>query len=160
MAEIYKGGMPYGPDVEKLDLKFPRPAEGQVIPHDDFEEVLGMKSGSKRYYAVINSWRKKLRATRDIDTEWDRGVGLKILTPADRLSCGERDFRRSVRATARAVKRTLSTDRDRLDSVGQRRYDHIATRVRPFLEDMRRVRKELSVDLAPVQSLPKPNLEE
>jgi hypothetical protein len=157
-AKMWNAGIPYSPDVKMLEDTYPQLEEGSMIVHSDFEEILKMKAGSQRYYGVINSWRKYLRRTRDIDTEWDRGVGLKILTPGERMGCGENDLARSIRASGRAIKRTLGTDRDRLDETGKRRYDHIASKVKPFLEFANRTRREISIDIAPVKSLPKPKI--
>lgn len=165
-VQHWKGGLPYGPDVRKLEEAFPTPEEGQIIGHDEFEKVLKMKRGSARYYGVINKWRGNstsksgLFPERDIDTEWISGVGLKVLAPAERLHHGERDTRASIRHRTRARNRTLATPRDRLDDIGQRRYDLDAKAHAMARESDIALRRQIAIDLAPVKSLPKPKLQE
>lgn len=155
-AEIWKGGLPYEPDVRKLEEKYPNPEEDQVITHEDFEKLLSLTRGPGRYYGVIKSWQKRLFNLRNIDSQWIQGKGVKILGPADRLEVGESGIRRKLKQVKREVRRTGATPRERLNEMGQRHYDHTmmnAAKMLPALEEMR---KQLSIDLAPVKSLPKP----
>lgn len=151
-------GMPYGPDVIKLDEAFARPEEGQKILSRQFENILGIPQKTQRFYGVINSWRRKLLNDRNIDTQWIQGEGLKILAPSDRLPVTERDMRIANRRTKRAIRRHVIIPRDRLDEIGKQRYDHnsgVYAKLKAAVDD---ARKELPIDLAPVKSLPKPRL--
>lgn len=151
-------GIPYGPDIRKLEEKWSSPEEDQIIRHAEFETLLKITAQTSRYYGVINSWRKKLRNDRNIDSEWVHGVGLKILNPADRLVESERNVKQGIRHTGRAFRRLAIVPRDRLDSIGQARYDHAIGVAAKLTQAGRDAQKELAIDLAPVKSLPKPKL--
>lgn len=151
-------GIPYNLDVQKLEEKFPSPAEDQIIRHAEFEELLKIPPKTQRYYGVINTWRKRLRTERNIDSEWLHGVGLKILNPADRLKESERNVKQGIRHTGRAFKRLAIVPRDRLDAIGQARYDHALQVASKLTAAGREARHELAIDLAPIKSLPKPKL--
>lgn len=151
-------GIPYGPDIRKLEESYPSPEEDQVFPHDELETLLKIPQKTQRYYGVINTWRRRLRTERNIDSEWIHGIGLKILNPADRLKESERNVKQGIRHTGRGFRRLAIVPRDRLDAIGQARYDHALQVASKLITAGREARKELAVDLAPVKSLPKPKL--
>lgn len=151
-------GIPYGPDIRKLEETYPNPEEDQVIKHEDFETIIRTPQKTARYYGVINAWRRRLRADRNIDSEWIQGVGVRILNPADRLKVSEFNIKQGIRHTGRAFRRLAVTPRERLDAVGQQRYDHQLTVGAKLIQAGREAKKELAIDLAPVKSLPKPKL--
>ncbi len=151
-------GIPYGPDVRKLEEAYPNPQEDQVLTSDELEKVIRTPQKTGRYYSVINTWRKRLRTERNIDSEWIQGVGVKILSPADRLKVSESNVKQGIRKTGRAFRRLAIVPRDRLDSIGQQRYDHALQVASKLTIAGREAKKELAIDLAPVKSLPKPKL--
>lgn len=151
-------GIPYGPDIRKLEEAYPNPEEDQVFTHKELEALLRIEQKSQRYYGVINSWRRRLRNERNIDSEWVHGVGVKILNPADRLKVSEGNIKQGIRHTGRAFRRLAITPRERLDAVGQQRYDHQLQVGAKLTAAMNDAKKELAIDLAPVRSLPKPKL--
>lgn len=152
------GGIPYGPDVRKLEEAFPNPEEDQIIKHAEFEALLKIPKQTQRYYGVINTWRRRLRNDRNIDSEWVQGIGVKILNPADRLKVSEANVKQGIRHTGRAFRRLAITPRDRLDTVGQARYDHAIAVASKLTQAGRDAKRELAIDLAPVKSLPKVKL--
>lgn len=151
-------GVPYGPDVRKLEETYPSPDEDSIIRSDEFESLLKIPQKTPRFYGVINTWRKRLRAERNIDSEWIQGVGVKILNPADRLKVSEGNVKRGIRQTGRAFRRLGIVPRDRLDAIGQARYDHAILVASKLAQAGRDAKRELAIDLAPVKSLPKPKL--
>lgn len=154
----WKGGLPYGPQVRKLEDNYPVPEENRIISHNELSEIIGENHGTKRYYGVINSWRKTLLNELGIDTAWLPSEGLKILDPSDRLHHSEADFKSSLRKAKRSVRRLAATPRDRLDDIGKRRYDHAAIVMAKIKLEAEHAQKQLAIDLAPVKSLPKPKL--
>src|SRR5687767_9504483 len=90
-------GIPYGPDIRKLEEAYPNPEEDQVLTHKELEALLRIEQKSQRYYGVINSWRRRLRNERNVDSEWVHGVGVKILNPADRLKVSEGNIKQGIR---------------------------------------------------------------
>lgn len=151
-------GIPYGPDIRKLEEAYPSPEEDQVYTHTDLENLLKITQKTPRYYGVVNSWRRRLRTDRNIDSEWIHGVGLKILNPADRLKESERNVKQGIRHTGRAFRRLAIVPRERLDTMGQARYDHALAVASKLTQAGRDAGRELAIDLAPVKSLPKPKL--
>jgi hypothetical protein len=151
-------GIPYGPDVRKLEEAFPNPEEDQIIKSEEFEKIIRVEQKTARFYGVINAWRRRLRTDRNIDSEWVHGVGVKILNPADRLKVSEVNIKQGIRRTGRAFRRLAITPRERLDAVGQQRYDHQLQVGAKLIQAGRDAKKELAIDLAPVRSLPKPKL--
>lgn len=151
-------GVPYAPDIRKLEEAYPSPEEDQIISHADLEKVLNLPQKSPRYYGVINTWRKRLRAERNIDSEWVQGIGVKILNPADRLKESEKNVKAGIRHTGRAFRRLAIVPRERLDAIGQARYDHALTVASKLTAAGKDAQRELAIDLAPVKSLPKPKL--
>lgn len=151
-------GIPYGPDVRKLEEAFPNPEEDQTITSEEFEKIIRVPQKTGRFYGVINTWRRRLRTDRNIDSEWVQGVGVKILNPADRLKVSEGNIKQGIRKTGRAFRRLAITPRERLDSIGQQRFDHALLVASKLTLAGREAKKELAIDLAPVKSLPKPKL--
>lgn len=151
-------GIPYGPDIRKLEETFPNPQEDQVIKSEELEKIIRVPQKTGRFYGVINAWRRRLRNERNIDSEWVQGVGVKILNPADRLKVSEGNIKQGIRRTGRAFKRLGIVPRERLDAVGQQRYDHALQVASKLIIAGRDAKKELAIDLAPVKSLPKPKL--
>lgn len=157
-SQLWKGGLPYSPQVRKLEDLYPKPEEDTLFTHEDLERVIAEKHGTQRYYGVINSWRKKLFNELGIDSSWIPAQGLRILSPADRLHVSESDFKTGLRRTKKAIRRLAATPRDRLDAVGQQRYDHASIVMAKIKGEANSAQKQLAIDLAPVRSLPKPKL--
>lgn len=159
-AVVFKGGMPYGPDVNRLKETFPvtELTEGRILLHDQLEPIVRQKKGSQRYYGIINSWISQQRNDNGVFMVWEQARGLKVLGPAEILNYAETRTRQKMKQTGRAIKTFGWVDRTRLDDVGQKRLDHqmrVANTIRDAIDS---ARKQLAIDLAPVRSLPKPKL--
>jgi hypothetical protein len=155
---IYKRGLPYGPELRRLDEAFPLPQEGEVLRYEQIEEVLHHGRTESRFKTVLYSWRRSLWRSRNIDTEALAGIGIKILEPADRAALREKGILRKSRQVRLERQRYASTPRERLNAEGQQRYDHVMLltgRIQAAIDD---VKKQLPADIAPVKSLPKPKL--
>lgn len=154
---IYKSGLPYGPDIRRLDEAFPVSSltEGRVIKHEELEAVLELKRTSSRYYAVVRSWISHCRNSDNIFLVWEPRVGLKVLPPAEVLDHAETKTRQKIRQTARAIRLFGWVDRGRLDEVGQRRLDHQLRVAGAIKDSLDAAKKQLAVELAPAKSLPK-----
>lgn len=159
-ASVFKGGLPYGPEIRRLNEAFPVPElqEGRFLSHEILEVNLQLKRGLQRYYGIINSWISRQRNENGIHIAWEPGRGLKVLKPDELLASTETKIRSKGRQLGRAVNHLKWVDRSRLDETGQRRLDNdllVSTRLRQALDQSR---KELAVELSPVKSLPKPKL--
>jgi hypothetical protein len=159
-GRVFRGGVPYSVDVRRLTEAFPVASliEGRVIQHADLELIVNAPRGTQRYYAVINSWRIQTKNSNGIFIAWEPGTGIKILAPADVLDHAETKTRQKIRQTGRAIGIFGYVDRNRLNPIGQQRLDH-QLRVTTAVKDaLRAARKDMSINLAPVASLPKPQL--
>jgi hypothetical protein len=156
---IFRGGIPYGMDVNRLKEAFPVPTlvEGRVINHSELQEVLSNPSTS-RYYCVVNSWRREMKNMNAVHIVWESKIGLKILDPAQLYGHTKKGIKQKFRQVGRKLKALDWVDRKRLNPVGQQAFDHdiqVRSKVAAALES---ANKDLAVDLAPVKSLPKPKI--
>jgi len=155
---IFKNGLPYAPDLRRLDEAFPNPEEERIITHTELEEILNVSRKEPRYRGVTRSWRHLLFNTRNIDSAPVSGVGFKILPPHERQTESEREARLGFRRFHRTFKRMASIPHERLDAKGQQRHDHEMMVMSRLNTTVREARKAVAIDIAPIQSLPKPKL--
>jgi hypothetical protein len=99
-----------------------------------------------------------MKNSNSIVLEWQPGSGVKVLNPAEILESAETRLKQKIGQTGRAIKRFAWVDRSRLDTVGQQRLDHQVRVAAKLKEALGTGKKELAVELSPVQSLPKPKL--
>ena len=160
MSRLFRGGIPYAVGSRRLAEAFPVPSlvEGLVIKHEQLEELINAPKGTSRFYALVNHWIRQMKNANGIFIVWEPTIGIKVLDPAGILSHAETRTRQKLRQTGRAIKIYAFVDRNRLDAIGQQRLDHEA-RVASVLGDaLRAAKKEMAISLAPIKSLPKPQL--
>ena len=157
---VFNGGLPYGPDVNRLKETFPvaKLAEGTILTHEELEAVVRQKRGTQRYYGVVNSWMKQQKNDNGIFMVWEASTGVKVLDPAGVLHCAETRTRQKIKQTGKAIRTFGWVDRSRLDETGQKRLDHQMRVASVIKQSIESAKKELAIDLAPVKSLPKPKL--
>jgi hypothetical protein len=154
----FRGGLPYGPDVQRLNDAFPILSEGQIFTHEMLEIPARSPMKTPRYYAVVNSWRKQHRERAGIIIEWITGTGVKVLDPGEILTASKTGTKQKLRQTQRKMKLIAYSDRDRLNQAGQLDYDH-THHVYVVLHDaVNAAKKTLPIDVPPIKSLPKPKL--
>src|SRR5262245_57120552 len=146
-AKGFRGGLPYGPDVQRLNDAFPNPSEGMIIKHEMLEPVVRAPMKTGRYYAVVNSWINQLRERAAIITVWLPGIGIKFLDPGEILKASKTGTKQKLRQTARKMKLLAYSDRDRLNQAGQLDWDH-THQVYALLRDAQNVAKRtLPIDV-------------
>lgn len=157
-SKVYRGGMPYGPDIKRLREAYPSNTltEGLVMEHAALEGIIGAPKGSQRYYGVINSWRSEELNKNGIFMAWQPGDGLKVLSPSEILARGDSVTLQKIKQLGRATKIYAWVSRDRLDEMGQKRLDHQLLKTGQIREAMNTARREMAIDLAPIKSLPRP----
>ena len=161
MGDIFRGGVPYSVDVKRLNEAFPAPSlvEGRVIHHSQLEEILNVPRGDQRYYGVVNSWIHKAKIEHGIYIIWKQGDGIEVLDPAKLLAHAGSRTRQKIRQTGRAINTYRFVDRSRLNTSGQKAFDHQKRVLTVFGDAMQTVKKDLPIALEPIQSLPKPKLD-
>jgi len=155
----YRGGIPYEPDVKKLEEAFPILEEGMEIDYETIEAIVQCKRVSSRFDGVVTSWRHKLlkRGPDGIDTKRN-GTGVRVLFPDERFEEGGKDMDSHARGFKRGFRRKMRSPRDRLDDIGKKKYDHAALVGLKTVAALDAGRKEMRLDLPPAKSLPRPKL--
>ena len=155
---LYAGAVPYGPDVKKLEERFPIETlyEGMLIEHFVLESVINQKRGTSRYYGTINSWKMRILNRTNVFLAWLPGQGLEVLDPAKVFGHVETKTRQKMRQTGRAVRMYGHVNRDRLNDIGQRRLDHQMKVLDAMRQHLDAAKREMAIELVPVRSLPKP----
>lgn len=142
-GRLYWGGMPTDPEIKELmKLKL---EEGDLIPHDIVEEIVGKDHLSRRYQTVTKRWRRKLLREQNVDLDAVPDVGFRVLTPDERVQRGIRDSEVSVRGYGRAVNRVLRADPKRLSQAERRQQEFAGRVLRQYLEDGRRNNRQIAI---------------
>lgn len=124
MGKPFFGGVPTGPDVEKLNEAFGVPGPG-VIPYADVETVLGFTRGESRWDSVTDAWRKALRDKHNLEVRAVLNVGFKVLTEVERIEDARGALRQTTRRAREANRRAVSIDSSQLCDVDRTKRDHL-----------------------------------
>jgi hypothetical protein len=152
----FKGGIPYALDIARLNEAFPLSdlREGRVLTHAELELVIGIKR-SQRYYGVVKAWMARQKSSNGLVLSMQPSIGVKVLDPASVLDLAETRTRQKLGQTGKALRIFDWVERARLNDIGQKRLDHnlqVRAKMRFAIET---ARKDLAIELAPVQSMPK-----
>jgi hypothetical protein len=109
-TQLFKGGAPTGPDIDRIIAKFGTPQVHAVIKWEEIEEVLGLARTKSRFRTIVYAWRRKLYRELNIVTEAVPGVGVKVLDPHQRIDLSGRRYRTHVRGVRRAGRIAERTD--------------------------------------------------
>ena len=153
---VYFGGIPYGPDVQKLRNELGVPERGTQITHEEFEKIIGIKRANPRYRRVIQVWRKQLFKENNVDTEWERGVGLNILKEPERIGASSRDLNRAARQAQKSHIRATHIKTEELNDTDRRKADHLRTVSAMVYGAASKGAQEVSKTLSQPLQLPKP----
>lgn len=99
MSKIFLGGVPTGPDVDRL-LKEIEARPGVEVSYETVERLIGAKRTDNRFRSVTNSWRKRIFREKALEIKAEGGRFL-ILTPDEALSSGISAFHKVGRALGR-----------------------------------------------------------
>jgi hypothetical protein len=152
---MWNAGVPTEPDVRRLDEAFPALEIGDVIQHEAIEAVLGIGRKTFRYKTVVNAWRRRMEAERNIVLGAVIGEGYRVLTDAERVECGGGKLRSAGRATTRAATLVTGADRAKLPPELQAKADHVSAAAASILGALRLQAKALNTQLREVQRLTK-----
>lgn len=123
MQELFLGGIPTEPDVQKLIDAFKDPSEGQIITWQEIANVIEEPYGSSRFRTVVTAWRKRLFRTRNIHLLIKRGQGLYAGSPPERIRDSGKRFVKGYRTIHRASVVSAATDRSRLTENEKKEQD-------------------------------------
>ena len=100
MSKLFFGGVPTGPEVDRL-MKSLTIEAGQRVPYSTVEELTGLSASENRFRAVTNAWRKRVFREKALEVKAEGGCFI-ILTPDEALTHGITAFHRVGRALGRA----------------------------------------------------------
>lgn len=99
MSKIFLGGVPTGPEVERL-MKEVEAGPGIEVSYETVEQLIDVKRTDHRFRSVTNSWRKRLFREKALEVKAEGGRFL-MLTPDEALSSGINAFHKVGRALGR-----------------------------------------------------------
>lgn len=100
MSKLFFGGVPTGPDVDRL-MKGIEIEAGARIPYKIVEDLIGTSVSEHRFRSVTNAWRKRVFREKAFEIKAEGGCFV-ILTPDEALTNGITSFHRVGRALGRA----------------------------------------------------------
>lgn len=154
-SKIYKGWMPYEPDVKRILEKYPVSglSEGQLISHEQLEEIMGLKRDSSRYRNLLmRGLGDKLREAGLVPRL--RKDGLAILTSDQNLDHGSRAMRSVGGRLIKARQHLLAVRPERLTPERQGLLDHRKRAFNLLVEGVE-ASNRVSVQLPVIESLPR-----
>ena len=129
-VSVFRGGMPTGPDVQKLLEEFPTSTLtiGRVITYEEISRVIGVPPKTSRFRTITGVWRKEVENTVDIIMKPHKGQALVILSDSGKLDLASDKYRSATKLAARAtvisarieVKNLTTGERETLTKLQQR----------------------------------------
>jgi hypothetical protein len=134
---LYFGGIPTGPDVDKLMAAFDL-APGVTAPYSEIEALIGLDRHQSRFRTITNVWRKRCLRDRGLESVAE-GTAFRFLTADQALDQRVNDLHRIGRMTGRSLTKAGFIDPDSLSSPQR-------------VEKLRLVRREAAALLAAAQA--------
>jgi hypothetical protein len=155
-GNLFLGGVPTEPDVKALMVAFPEIDPGAVVTYEQIESIINVKRGSSRFVTVTNAWRSRLLKDKNIEVRPLRGIGLRRLTEAERVSENIGGVAKGARIIRRSGNRLMRVEPARLDEIERRKRDHAIRLADAAVGTIRNGMREIAESaLAPVASLPR-----
>lgn len=99
MSKLFLGGVPTGPEVDRLMVGLAIES-GTRVPYGQVEELTGLSVKEHRFRTVTNAWRKRVFREKALEVKAEGGCFV-ILTPDEALTNGISSFHRVGRALGR-----------------------------------------------------------
>jgi hypothetical protein len=122
---LFNGGVPTGPDVDKLFDKIGIPAVGTVIPYASVSAVIGCERDSSRFQSVVKAWRKRLFNAHNLILDTVANTGFVVLGNSQRVAFSANRFKQGLRRIRRSASIAAKTDSAGLAPEEVRARDHI-----------------------------------
>lgn len=123
---LFFGGMPTGPDVKKLNDRWPEPKQGDRFSYSEIERTIGISRNEGRFHSITNAWRADLQS-KGFVSGCERGKAFFIQTDKQVIKETFSDFV-SVQKKFRRRRMKLSAISPEKEELKQLR-DHAATNV-------------------------------
>lgn len=118
---------------------------GQVYDHRDIAHIIGVAYPSHAYFGIVQSWRNRLMKEKNIDLICVRDVGYRVLEEPERVHCGTKDFRQSVRGMGYAVNRIGAAETAKLPESERKMQDHALRLGAALVNEGRKVSRQVAV---------------
>lgn len=124
---LFFGGVPTGPDVEKIRESYPdyQLQPGQIVPYGEIENIIMEKRGASRFKTVTVAWRNdvQLKTGHVIDPDVSAG-GFRVLTEEEKLEKAMKHRGKAKKQIIKGAKVLNITDRNALPDVKRVAFDH------------------------------------
>lgn len=121
----YLGGVPYDPDVRKLEEAFGVPPIGTLIEYAQISAVLQCSRESHRFRGVLDAWRTRLLREHNVEAKTLRGVGIEMMEGNERVDMGARRSRLNARQLGRITRKVGMVPGTQLDALHLTVRDHL-----------------------------------
>ncbi|WP_257306265.1 hypothetical protein [Geothrix campi] len=122
---LYFGGVPTGPDVDKLLEHYGVPKIGTRIPYDELAAVINQSASSNRFKSVTAQWRRKLDRQHNIVLRCIPGEAFEVADSHARVDLASRGYKMGVRKVVRCSNIAARTDRSTLSQEEARVCEHL-----------------------------------
>lgn len=99
MSKLFLGGVPTGPEVDRLmtgvEIK-----PGTKVSYETVADITGVRVNESRFRSVTNAWRKRVFREKALEVKAEGGCFV-ILTPDEALTNGISSFHKVGRALGR-----------------------------------------------------------
>lgn len=153
-TSVFRGGIPSGPDVEKLMKAFGVPDPG-IITHDSIEKIIDQQKETYRYVSVVMAWRKKLFREYNVHVVGERGVGYRILSEPERVDFARHGLAKNAKHVMRQHQAALLINIGKLDEVARKKHDHVMRASAAMANAVQNTERELTNALRPPEQLPR-----
>lgn len=121
MSRPFFGGVPTGPDVEKLKEAFDI-QKGQIVPYEEIAKVIGVGYGTNRFESVVKSWQSIIFRDKGIESIRE-GCAVCFLTADQAQNQTRARIKRIGKASGRNLVKTSVINPLELSSE-QKREEH------------------------------------
>jgi hypothetical protein len=124
-ADMFFGGIPTAPDVEKLVEKFGVPAVGLLISYAEVTAVIREEKESFRFKSITTAWRKLLYNEHNLVLKAVATQGYEVLDNKQRVTFSTGKYKHGLKHIRKSADIASRTAEDGLSNEEKRARDHI-----------------------------------
>jgi len=149
-GQVYSGGVPTAPYIDRIMDAIPDPQPGDVIKYDDIINAIGEPIAENRLRTIYAAYRRRLEHEREFVVVNLRNVGYMVADPANRVTVAAKMVDGGCRRIQKGAQIAANTDRRGLTDEARKQCDYL-TRVNAQLIGIARTQ-------ARILELPEPKL--
>ena len=104
--ELFFGGIPLEPDLDRLDAAYPNLQAGDYLPYEEIGKIIQAPYRENRWCTVTRAWRQRLIEKRNLVLSPAKGVAFYVLSDEQTLEaapCAVTFVARKLRRERRKV---------------------------------------------------------